>query len=159
MCIADDIAKSHKEPAAREVGTHKVQSEIVHVCRGKKMTSSTGRGQSTASDKSSNDLFSLLTAWNTSSNVKKQGIDVNKVILERMVTAHILQELLLLFTPLQHCKKGTDIIEKFFYISDVKKLTQNHIDLSENDILCPVVGLQETTLLVGKRHISSWQRH
>jgi hypothetical protein len=43
-----------------------------------------GRGQSTASDKSSDDLFSLMTTRNTSSNLKKQGIDVNKVILERM---------------------------------------------------------------------------
>jgi hypothetical protein len=36
-----------------------------------------------------------MTAWNTSSNLKKQGIDVNQVILERMATAHILWE----FTP------------------------------------------------------------
>jgi hypothetical protein len=63
--------------------------------KSKKKTSSTGRGQSTASDKSSNDLFSLMTTWNTSSNLKKQGIDVNQVILERMATAHILWE----FTP------------------------------------------------------------
>jgi hypothetical protein len=83
MEFDDDVANSEKEPAALKVGTHKVQLEIVHAHKSKKKTSSTGRGQSTASDKSSDDLFSLMTAWNTSSNLKKQGIDVNQVILER----------------------------------------------------------------------------
>jgi hypothetical protein len=36
-----------------------------------------------------------MTSWNTSSNLKKQGIDVDQVILERMAAAHILWE----FTP------------------------------------------------------------
>jgi hypothetical protein len=53
------------------------------------ITSPNDRGQSTASDKSSDDLFSLMTAQNTSSNLKKQGIDINKVISERMAAAHI----------------------------------------------------------------------
>jgi hypothetical protein len=69
--------------------------EIACTHKSKKKTSSTGRGQSTASDKSSNDLFSLMTTWNTSSDLKKQGIDVDQVILERMATVHISQE----FTP------------------------------------------------------------
>jgi hypothetical protein len=38
-------------------------------------------------------------------------------------------------------KRAGTLLKIFLYISDVKKLTQNHIDLSENDILCPVVGL------------------
>jgi hypothetical protein len=93
----DDVANSEKEPAALKLGTHEVQLEIACTCKSKskKKTSSTGGGQSTASDKSSNDLFSLMTAWNTSSNLKKQGIDVNQVILERMAAAHISWE----FTP------------------------------------------------------------
>jgi hypothetical protein len=36
-----------------------------------------------------------MTARNTSSNLKKQGIDIDKVILERMAAAHISRE----FTP------------------------------------------------------------
>jgi hypothetical protein len=68
-----------------------------------------GGGQSTASDKSSDDLFSLMTTWNTSSNLKKQGIDVNQVILERMAAAHISQE----FTPEAfHIKFGATMEEE-----------------------------------------------
>ena len=67
----DDIADSNKEPAALKASTHKVQLEIVCACKGKKKTSSTDRGQSTTSDKSSDDLFSLMTTQNTSSDLKK----------------------------------------------------------------------------------------
>jgi hypothetical protein len=52
----DDISNSGKEPAALEVGTHKVQLEIVHVCKGKKKTSFADEGQSTASDKNPHAL-------------------------------------------------------------------------------------------------------
>jgi hypothetical protein len=91
----DDAADSDKEPAALEVGTHEVQSEIARSRKYKKKTSSDDGGRSTASDKSSDDLFSLMTARNTSSDLKKRGIDVDKVISERMAAAHISRE----FTP------------------------------------------------------------
>jgi hypothetical protein len=41
------------------------------VHKGKKKTSFTDEGQSTASDKNSDDLLSLVTAQNTSSDLKK----------------------------------------------------------------------------------------
>jgi hypothetical protein len=85
----DDNSDVGNEPAALEVGTHKLQLEIVHTHRGKKKTSFTNKGQSTASDKDSDVLLSLVTAQNTSKDLKKHGIDVNQVISERMLAAHI----------------------------------------------------------------------
>jgi hypothetical protein len=89
------ILMQRKEPAALEVGTHKVQSEIACMHARARRRHPSHEGQSTASDKDSNDLLSLMTTWNTSKDLKKCGINVNQVILERMVAAHILWE----FTP------------------------------------------------------------
>jgi hypothetical protein len=58
-----------------------VQLEIAHMHQCKKKTHFTDEGQSTAGDKNSNDLLSLVTTQNTSSDLKKCSIDVNQSIL------------------------------------------------------------------------------
>jgi hypothetical protein len=72
-----DNSDAGKEPAELEARTHKVQLEIVHMHKGKKKTSFANKGQSTASEKDSNDLLSLMTTWNTLKDLKKQGINVD----------------------------------------------------------------------------------
>jgi hypothetical protein len=91
------LIPTRNQPLSRSVLTRSSRKSRSRKYR--KKTSSDDGGQSTASDKSSDDLFSLMTAWNTSSDLKKQGIDIDKVISERMAAAHISRE----FTPVRRC--------------------------------------------------------